>query len=835
MTTASRVTLAQNQSINEAFESFENNYAKKRNEILELPPSLNSEKLKIGLLQYDNLQGYNQAGVQVLSHRYVDESTLKMQRSMRVGATVTAVGFCLASAIGLIYSGSKLLLHSLFNRGDLDEAYSSTAKAFTVGSVAGIANSASHENLNWGIGAAGMGLLSRFINKPWGLALFSVFDGLNAMGMGEVNCRDKKNVMASPRSIFNKPALSVFKFLMPYEQAVKTFWNRLTTPRGWNKIFSDEPYAVFQSAGGGLIAGGGILGIASAFSGFMSDKVKQLFYLPYSITSLLNILALGRDGVAVNYRAKNMDGRKPGENKMMKIEGWGKLTASFPLALNYFVLGLKGIGLDFNGVSEHISMALRTFGVAIAYAGFAAQSAIKFFVPDLFGPKSKEVIKVLLDQNVVMDKYKKMFDDISENKGHRANEQHQSDIFEPVINNDKYAELLNAVSNTETFEILKHKSLTGLPSLGFMNRAYLNRYIHSRRVCSLGIIFFDNLLKATTDPEFKKYLLEHEEAFKLASLTHDNGHSKLPRCHLAEDAIYGLNNDELSVDGLKEGSDIYNTVINYYLENANKLGIENPQEHAENVLTLTRKIIGLKHPLSKLYKWADFCEYGRSRGGDYSTAFDFSAWTKEDYEEFAQTRRMFIDENENIQIGFNEAGAITAFKQIYYRLIFNAYLNQHPVVVSRETAYKVGIQNSNLTSKEVFGMSEPDFDAKADNGIRNYNNSSVIKNRYVFGGEKAYCGYGPKEKIYVVKENNAGKPEVYEFLDYVERVLKFSNPEAYACLNPMIKALANNPTQIELHIQTTNSLNKNEAVPASVIEDQLRYEQARTANYALAT
>lgn len=784
MPRASPISLAED----EALIAFSRSYGQKRKDDPRLPPNLNTEKLKEGILQYDSLQGYHQPGIEIVEQIEQNESTLQSWRAARIFATLTAIVVNIGAAIGLVISGTKLLLASLFDRGNLDQAHTNTSNSFLAGSLAGIANGTSHESWNWLIGAGGMGIFSRFLNKPWGLALFSIFDGLNAIGMGEVKCRDKKNVTPMPHSIFNTPALAPLKFLMPYENAIKSFWYRFTSPRGWKKILSDEPYAIFQSAGGGLISGSAILGVASLFSKKMSETIRSLCYIPYAITSAVNLIALGRDGAVTARRAHRIEDREPMETSMMDIEGWSKLIAAPVIAFNYGLLGLKGLGL-FNGNTENIAMGIRAIGVAIANIGFAAQSAVKFAVPDLFGPIRETKFKIIMRPDIVMKHVINMINRTNEKKAEVNGKSHSSDFFEPLINNDTFSELLNRASKTSSMQNLIYKTLTSLPSsMTPIERAVLNRFIHSRRVCAIGVLFYDSLRKNTRNPHLRKYLEDKdlEAAFKLACLTHDNGHSKLPRCHLAETAMHGLLNDELSWDGLCPGSDIYDEVVKYYTE---KYGNEIGTKRAQKVLKTAREIIGHKHSLSKLYKWADFCEYGRSKGGDYNITLDFPYWNKEQYEFFADQFRLFAD-NEGIpHTGFTEVGAVIAFKQIYYRLLFNAYINSHPINLVTDDAYKLGIQNSDLTVGEVFGMSERDFDINACNGTENYKGYTRISNREHFGGRKAYCGYGPKERVYVVNEDADGNIQALEFLKYVELVFRQRDPKLYNALQPMIKIL----------------------------------------------
>ena len=815
---------------NEAYEGFLDVYEKRRKENPSLPANLDRESLQNGKIRYQDLSNHKSSGIQILSHTHIPESRLKFERNLRVGATATAVAASGAAVYSLFNSG-KNLLSSVFGNGDMDEAYNSVGNSMTIGAIAGVANACSHENVNWGLGSLGMGIFGRYLDQPLGLALFSAFDGLNALGMGEVNCRDKKNVTAMPNSIFNHPNLKFLEFLKPHENAVRSFWQKFTSRQGWAKITTDEPYALFQSAAGGLFSGSALLAGASIFSSKMSEGLKSLCYLPYSVTSLLNIVALGRDGMVGKKRADIIDGRKPTETFLMKAEGWFKTLAAPVLASSYGLLGLKAVGINLQEKAEHISMALRTFGVGIASLGFASQSAIKFAVPDLFGPKYKEVFKILMNPKMAMQKLMSLINRVNEQK--QTIPPHQSDIFEEIIDNDKFSDLLNRASNTNKFQRLKTRSLTGLPSEFAIDRSILNRYIHSRRVGAIGIKFYNALVQNTTSPNLLSLLQDEdtEAGFKLAGLSHDIGHEALPKSHLAETAVPGLDNDELSYAGLCPGSEIYDEVVKYYIE---KHGEEAGRKKADNVLNIAKEIIGHKHWLSKLYKSADIFEYGRTYGGDYNSSFDFPAWEEADYNWFANQRVLFKNQSGHLSVDFAEKGAIIAFKQLYNRLVFNALLNSHPEILASETAYKAGIQNSDLTRNQVFGMTEGQFDEKAQSGVNNLNSSSIVKLRNTFGGEKAYCGYGVKEKINVITQDSNGNMQSTEFLKYLETVIKQRSPEQYNILKPMADVLTN-PTLIEMDITMDPNAFTEETSAAQIEEPQIFHIDAERHRRQIAT
>ena len=784
--------------------TFTGEYEKRRLGNGNLPPGLNIENLQEGIIRYDNLFGYTDSGLEIIGQTESSPFALNAQRSLRIGATLSAVILNLVSAVGLFYSGAKLISSSLFGGGTIEDAQNSLFKSFTAASLAGLGNAASHENVNWGGGAIGMGIFSKYLldkDKPWALAAFSIFDALNSKGMGEVIRRDNKNASPFENSMFDSPRLASLRFLMPYEQSIRHFFKRVTTKEGWAKTFVDDPSESFEAASGGLLVAGGGLGIASLFSPLMSERVKSLFYIPYSLTSLLNLIALGRDGITIMKKAQRKDGREPIETRMINLEGCAKAIAAPVLALNYGILGLCGLGL-FKGTGEKLAMAIRSWGVAIANIGFAAQSAVKFCIPDLFGPTEvRQKIKFRLYPKIVMARFKELIGWVNAEKQTRVIENRESNLFEPIIKRDRNYELLERISNTVRFQLLKSKSQTGVPNEMALERSFLNRYVHSRRVGALGILYYDQLVDNTTDPLLKEYLenKELETAFKVACLTHDNG--QFMRSHLMESAKHRIDNDEESVRGLERGSEIYHEGVRYYSDIGSP---EEAEQHAERILAIARDIIGLKHPLSNIYKWADFSEYIRSSGGDFNS-FSFTSWTRDDYESFARQRLIYLDKAESdpkkrIKSGFTEEGAITAFKQLYYRLLFNAFINYHPTTQAKEHSYKLGIQNSpDLTIDKLMNMkTESGVDDCAFKGVNNINGSTHSRTRVVFGGRRAYCGYGdPKDRIMVITKDKDGNIQGQEFLTYLERVIKTTKPELYNSLKPMVKTLTS-PVWIDL-------------------------------------
>ena len=176
-----------------------------------LPRTLDRQKVQEGKLYYKDLTGFETDGLKVLSHTTEPQWQTLSKRKLKGLAAVIGVITSLGSAIYLAYSSVKKILRH-FGVGDSETANKSVGNAFLLGSISGMATGLAQENKNWFLGSGGMGILGRFLDKPWGLALFSIFDGLNAIGMGEVSRRDKKNATDTSDSIFNRPNLQAFKF-----------------------------------------------------------------------------------------------------------------------------------------------------------------------------------------------------------------------------------------------------------------------------------------------------------------------------------------------------------------------------------------------------------------------------------------------------------------------------------------------------------------------------------------------------------------------------------------------------------------------------------------------
>jgi len=750
---------------------------------------INAEKLKNeGIVEYRDLSGYTDDGVQVLQHKILPESRLKLERNAKIVATAGAVGLNTLSALGLFYSGARLFFSS-FGMGDVDESYRSLGKAYSASAVAGALTGAAHESGEWAVGNIGMGVFSQYLDNMWGLAGFSISEGLAAIGMGKVRYRDNRNVSAVRHSLFNNPKLENFRFLMPIEQSIVSFGKRFASMDGWKRLRTEEPYSLFQSAGGGLISAGGILTIASLFKEKLSERMQSIGYLPYSIFSIMNLIAFFRDGEMQLQRSTDFGARKKGELYSMRSEGYLKKAAAPVLAINNALLALKGLGLDTQGGTIYnMAMAVRSWGAGLAFLAFKSQSLLKFFKPDMFGPRYKEVFKIMLNPL----KYgKKLLKHLDKLEAERPPE-HISDTFDAIIydGSNKQREIIDALINTKTFQLLRRKTQIGLPTPSQPlegNRGYLERFNHSKRVCAIGLLIYDALVKNTTDPELKQFLLDNEDAFRLSGLLHDVGH--IARSHLAEQAVEGHDNDEHTIDILKDpDSDIHQTIVNHY-----------GKEKGEKILKQTRDIIGKWSPLFKAFKIADYTEYLRC--GDFSCTEGFPLWNVDEVKAYVDQIRLFKNGNGEINTGFTEEGALTTFVNLFDRKVYNDTYNFHPLNKVEEMPYLLGLAAADVSSTQAKEMTEPDMDKAAISGLDKLKGSQFqFRVKHITGGETAYSGYSqvdPGRKIYVVFDDNRKPMEV---IDYIEQYVKPQDGEFYKDMKTRINCLTI-PKEVDLTIK----------------------------------
>ncbi|OGI06956.1 MAG: hypothetical protein A3F80_01965 [Candidatus Melainabacteria bacterium RIFCSPLOWO2_12_FULL_35_11] len=766
-----------------------------RNWELEKYSTLNKEILRTkGIPDYKDLSGFKTDGIEVIKHTKIPENTLKLQRYGRMGATGGAVVLNLVSALGLFYYGAKLFFNSILNR-DVDESYNSLGNAYSASAVAGTLTGAAHESPEWAIGNIGMGFFSRKLNNLWGLACFSISEGLASIGMGKVRYRDKRNVYAVRNSIFNNPALSQLRFLMPIEQAILTFVKKIFSPKNWKRFKDEEPYSVFQTAGGGLIAGGGLLGIGSLFKEKLSEAMQSFFYLPYSLFSSLNLLAFYRDGEVQLNRLKKF-AKRPGESYSMRTEGYFKKLSTPFLALNNFLLALKGIGIDSEGgLLYNLAMSARSWGAGLAFLAFKSQSLLKFFKPDLFGPKYKEKIELNLNVQKEAEVVFRHLENLEKNRP----SPHQRDKFDNIIDSDEQKDILRKLIDTPTYQSGMYKTQIGLPTPlnpPTNGRPYLERFTHGKRVCGIDILVYNALLKNTVDENLRSLLLENKEAFKIAGLLHDVGH--IVRSHLAEKAVKGHDNDEYTLDileGTKESvpKDIHDTVCSHY-----------GKEKGEKILKQVRDIIGIHSPLYKAYKICDYVEYLRC--GDFTCIDGFPKWTTDDIKEYADMLRLYKGKDGKIKTCFTEEGAILTFIILFDRKVFNDSFNYFPIACADEQPYLLGLDAADVSEKEIKSMKrEKEVDDAARRGLKKLKYSNFqFKQRHTTGGEDAYCGYSrvdPDKKILVYMGENK---EPMEFLEYMEKFVKPKDKELYQELEPRIYGLTT-PKEIQLIINVSSN------------------------------
>ncbi len=724
----------------------------------------------------------------IIANDYEESSSLlQAKRIGKMGLTTGAVFFQAWAAIDLLLKSGKLFFNSI-GSGDVDESYEGLGKAYTKSAIAGTLTGLANESPYWAIGNLGMGYFSKYLDKVWGLAGFSIFDGLASIGMGQVRYRDKQNAYAVQHSLFNNPKLAFLKPLMPIEQSIISFCKKVVS-LDFKRFFKDEPYAFFQNAGGGLVLSG-LVGLATIPLQKIFNIGKSISYLPFSIFSGVNLIALFRDGFVVNKRANDHGGRDESETALMKLEGNAKMIASPILGINNLLLALKGLGVDSEGgMLYNLAMSIRSASVAVASIAFGAQSATKFINPDTFGPIAKRIVKVILNPKEVKNEIKDFLAGIEKDrKG-----EHESDHFQSIINNDPNRVIFNLIEKTELFQSLKKKSQAGLASPMARDRAFLERFTHSTRVGAIGILMFNSLLENTHDEELKPYLQDNELAFKLACYVHDIGH--IMRSHLAEKGVKGHDNDELTVDLLKK-SEIVDVIKNHCIKNLGK-----DEKYADDLLQKIRDIVGHRSPLSKILKVCDFSEYIRGKGSDFNSANpeEFKSWDLDQYKKYAGTLRVFKNEKDEFKIAFTEEGTEETLDLYDDRLKFNKRYNSEPVVNSRELAYLLGLEASDVSLDEVMAMEkESELDETAYRGIDKLNGDEYsFKIRTTFGGKKAYCGWNEaKNGFYTLTDQGVYK----KAFNYLDEDLKFKDSEKFSKLNEIRRALTV-PEELELRLQ----------------------------------
>ncbi len=743
------------------------------------------------------LSGYvsENGSYRVTRYEEVRSNKLKIERGIKTVGSALAVGSnTLASGL-LAYFGGKLLLNS---GGDTEDNYKSIGKGFAVSAAAGIATAFAQENANWGVGAAGMGIFSKFLDKPWGLPLFAIFDGISSIGMGEVRYRQEQNAHSVQRSIFSNPKLYALRFLQPIEQGIISFFKEVRNPM---RLFKEEPYSVFQSSGGGLVTAGGLLGIASMFTNKVSEKLKSLPYLFYSMFSTANLIALFRDGQIVNWRAKNFKGNKPGQYYSQLTEGLFKQAAAPLLAINNLLLGLKGLGLETTSNKLYNSaMSFRSIGAGVAMLGFAAQSLLNFFKPMRLGPTRKEIVKLEINPTKAKDA---LFSLINKLKSEKPTDTYSPldketlKLIDESIASDKDAEIFYGIRNLNTFKKQKGFSQTGLPtpSNPYANkRTFLDRETHAWQVLFTGKNIIDTTIeeaRKNDDTETLNYLIKHERAFKIACLLHDLGHTA--RSHVTEKAIVGQNNDEYTKMILMNLGDTDPEVHNFILNNC-----------GEETLNQVLEIISRESPLYKLMKDADRYQYQLL--GDFITIenprLQMPKGSIQDLHDFAQDIR-FYKEGEKLKVAYSEEGAIKKLIREYNRLIFDVTFNNNVVAYAEsDLMYAIGLsaaltltKNKQITSANIKHMTQDTVDQLVIEGLESIHKGIFpVEVELICGGE-GYSGYDPndpKNKIMSVTENG-----IEEIVSYVETVIQTRDPELYNYLKPKIDILTN-PREVRL-------------------------------------
>lgn len=703
---------------------------------------LDPELLKSGITRYRDLSNFDQGGIQVLEHKVVPESTLKVQGYGKVAVSVGALGFIAAASIGLVTAGVKLLFNALSGR-DTDESYNLLGKAYAGSSIAGALTGMAQERWEWVLGAGGMGLVGATtgLKNPEDLAMFGLCDGLQNIGMGLARKRDEKNISVITNSIFNSPMLSKFKFLNTVEQACLRFLKNCTN---FKRIGEVEPYSLFEEAGGGQILASSVLGIASLFKNKMSESVKSFFYLPFSLFSAVNLVALFRDGSSVLKRAGDFGSKKKTEKEAMFFEGHAKRIGASILGVNNLLLGLKGLGIDPGGTFYHLASASRALGAAETLLGFGAQIFQKFPRPEKLITKLKEIVRIRINPHKEGERLFSYMDSIDSHKPRTL----PIDKFHKIIydpNNDM-RDVLDAIIQTPKMQRLKEITQTGIAipsSADHEERYFLNRLAHSKRVCAISMLVFDAIVKNTRDPGLKKYLLDRKEGFIIGALTHDLGHI-LCYSHAAEDFIEGWQNDEGTIDILKRDRHIFEAVKKYYGE-----------EKAKQILEVARENIGSRSYETLAYKLCDYIEYVRC--GDFPLLNDgFPKWTTEEIKTFAENIRFIKDKQGKPKIAFTKAGGVMMIQLYADRKLGNDFNNSFPINLAEAMPLQIALKIGDISYKDFKTKSEQGLRKIAEKELHKLNGSAHfdIHNRQRSGSGSSYAGYDDNDpKLQILLEN----------------------------------------------------------------------------------
>lgn len=724
-----------------------------------------SKFLKDGVLEYKPLEGVSMPGIHFVRHKKESESTLLWQRRGRIVATASSVALSILASIGLVYSGTKLIVNSVFGRGSVDEAFQNIGSAYTKSSIAGVLTGVAHESPNWALGNLGMGIFSRYLNNIGGLAGFMISDGLSSIGMGEVRYREKGNAFTIQHSIFNNPHISFLSFLKPIEQSIYSFGKRLSTPSGWKLLREAEPYALFNTAGGGLVAAGGAMGIMSLFKNFMSESVQSFAYLPAALFSLVSLGAFFRDGVVQVDRSHYIGGgKKKEENYTQRAEGYFKQAASPFLALRNMLFAAKGFGFDSSGSLHNVAIGMQAYGAAFAFLGFTAQSFLKFFKPELFGAKLKQYIEVILNPKEAAKELKKLMRYLNTDEVKEKFEKKESFTSEltDIVLGDEHSKILTRIMDTNIFKALFHKSQAGFPIIGSEKtypRFYLDRGNHSIRTCAIGIILLNALENNTADYEAVNLLKENKLAFKIACLLHDLQHG--PFSHVLDKALPGYDNDHETIKMIRDpNSEIHKTI----LKACNEEGIDG-NKTIEQVLFILGRYSELYHLLSG---WgADRIDY--IRFSDFPVVNNgrmlFPEWTVDDLKYYANTFRLYSDSNGNKKLAHTPEGALLAFLMCSDRQLFNRMVNGRPSAFATDLIASIAL--SECSPQEIINKSEEEVARIIFNKIDNLSpGESTVLSKIFEGGRNSYTYYSPlPEDPSNIRVLDDGR--VYEFLEYL--------------------------------------------------------------------
>ncbi len=725
-----------------------------------------SRFIQEGIFEYKPLKGTVKPGIQFITHDTVSPEKLEWQRRGRIAATAGSVALNIMASAGLVYAGGKLIMSSLFGRGSEDEAYETLGSAYTKSSIAGVLTGVAHESPNWAIGNLGMGIFGRYLNDIGGLAGFLFSDGLASIGMGQVRFKEKGNAFAVQSSIFDNPNLSSLSFLKPIEQSIYSFGRRVANPGGWKHFIESEPYALFNTAGGGLVTAGGILGITSLFKNKLSDGFKSFTYLPAALLSLGSLIGFYRDGAVEVDRSHYIGGgKRKAENYTQRVEGYAKQAASPFLAVRNILFSLKGIGMDSSGVLHNLAIGMQAFGAASAFLGFTAQSFLKFLKPELFGAKFKQFIEIILEPKLAAQHLKKLMGFLRTDEGRERYEKPDNITpkLEEIVYSDKHAPVLRKIMKSDDFQATYERSQCGL--VNYINnktfsRFYLDRGNHMVRTSAIIIKQIEALKKNTTDPQILDELLKNELALKVAALLHDLKHG--PFSHVLDKAIPGYDNDRETILAIRdENSPIHKTI----LEACKAEGAD-----GKKVIDQILHILGRRSPFYPLISgWgADRIDY--IRFSDFPLVNNgrviFPEWDMKDLDNYVDTFRLYKDEGGNIRVGFTPEGALLAFMMCSDRELFDVSVNSNPGSISIDLLAAIAL--SHYSPNDIKGKSQKEVEQMIFKNIAALKNvQTTINFKQSKGARDGYSYYSP------IPDDpsciNVVNGSVHEFTKYLEQ------------------------------------------------------------------